>query len=74
MFALGANSGGQPPDRGVIEQQRLHNALQDVDEVVLPPDVRKLVRNNNAQLLNAEAGQNRDRQNDDRPEPSDHDR
>ena len=42
-FALAAEMSGDPPDRGVVEEQRLGDALQDVDQIIVTPDVREFV-------------------------------
>ena len=55
VLALGANPPRQPPDGRVIEQQRLDERLQQVDEIVVPADVRELVRQDRLELLGATA-------------------
>jgi hypothetical protein len=39
----------------MVEQHRLHNRLNEVDEVVVPADVRELVRQHRLDLLRGEA-------------------
>jgi hypothetical protein len=43
MLALRADDAREPPDGGVIEEERFDEALKEVDEVVVPPDVGQLV-------------------------------
>ena len=51
VLALGAHFGRHPPHGRVIEEQRLDDRLQQVDEIVVPPHVRELVRENRFELL-----------------------
>src|SRR5205809_17370 len=41
-----ANLARQPPDRRMVKEARLDQCLQQVDEVVMPPNMGKLVRKN----------------------------
>ena len=72
VLALDADPARQPPHRRVIEQQRLDERLQQVDEVVVTPDVRELVREDRLELVRRQAGQRARRQQDDRLQPADH--
>ncbi len=47
----------EPPHGRVIEQQRLDQRLQQVDEIVVAADVRELVRENRLELLRRQAGE-----------------
>jgi len=50
-LAFVTDSRGNPPDGRVVEEQGLHDGLQNVDEEVLPPDVCKFVREYRFELL-----------------------
>ena len=52
MLPLLTNLLGDPPDAGVVEQQRLDDRLQKVYGVVVAADVRDLVRQDHLQLRN----------------------
>jgi len=52
---------GYPPDGGVIKQHRFGERLQNVDEIVVAPDVGELVRENRLDLRWCQCGQRRDR-------------
>jgi hypothetical protein len=43
QFSLKANALGQPPDRGMVEQESLGGALDQVDEIVKSTDVGQFV-------------------------------
>ena len=43
QFALGAKVPRHPPDRGMVEQQSFGDALQHIDQIIVPPDVRQLM-------------------------------
>ena len=72
VLALGANPPRQPPHRRVVEQQRLDQRLQQVDEIVVAADVRELVGEDRLELLRREPGQRARRQQHHRPQPADH--
>ena len=55
VLALDADAARQPPHRGVIEEQRLDQRLQQVDEIVVAADVRELVREDRFELLRRQA-------------------
>ncbi len=74
VLALNPNATRDPPDGRVIEQQRLHDALKQVDQVVVPPDVRQLVGQDRLDLLRRQPRRRRDGHEDHRPEPADHHR
>ena len=71
VLALRANASRQPPDGGVIEEQRLDERLQEIDQIVVAPDVRELVRQNRLELLGRQAGQRARRHQHDRLDPAD---
>src|SRR5205807_9988660 len=56
VFPLVANLVRQPPDRRVVEENRLDQRLQQVDEVVVSANVGKLVRYNGFQLRRRKPG------------------
>jgi hypothetical protein len=66
VLALDPDSARYPPDRRMIEEQRLDERLQQVDDVVVPPDVRELVRENRLELVWRETGKRARRQQNDR--------
>ena len=51
VLALDADAARQPPDRRMIEEQRLDERLQQVHQVVVAADVRELVREDRFELL-----------------------
>ena len=70
-LAFEADAPRQPPDGRVIEEQRLDRALEEIDQVVVPPDVRQLVRENRVELGRREAGQHARRNDNRRTDPAD---
>jgi hypothetical protein len=73
-LALGPHLPRHPPDRGVVEEQGFDAGLQQVDEIVVPPDVRELVRQKGFELRGRQPGQGRRGQQHDGLEPSHHHR
>jgi NAD(P)H-dependent flavin oxidoreductase YrpB (nitropropane dioxygenase family) len=73
VFPFTANAVRQPPHRGVIEEDRLDAPLQHIHDEVVATDVRQLVREHGQQMLLAETGECRERQQHDRPQPADDD-
>ena len=71
QLALLADPAGHVPDARMIEEQRLDQALQQIHEVIVTPDVRQLVRENRLDLPRAESGQGAGREQDQRMEPAD---
>ena len=56
-LALDSNPSRGPPDGGVVEEQRLREHLQHVDEIVMAANVGQLVREDGSPLRrNAEHG------------------
>ena len=72
MLALLADARRDPPHGRVKEQQRLGNGLSDVDRVIPPADMGQLVSDQRLDLMRRQAGQSRDRQEDDRAHRADH--
>ena len=70
VLALGADASRQPPDRGVIEEQRFDERLQEVDQVVVASDVRELVRQERLELPGRQAGERAGRHQHDRFDPA----
>ena len=71
VLPLGANPPRQPPHRRVIEQQRFDDGLEEIDDVVVTPDVGELVREDGFHLVRREAGHGAGRQQHDRLQPAD---
>jgi hypothetical protein len=71
VLALGANPLREPPHRGVIEEQRLGDGLQQVDKVVVTADVRQFVRENRFHLRRRQRGHRGNRQQNRRTQPAD---
>ena len=72
QFALGANVPRHPPDRGVVEQQRFGDALQDVDQIIVPPDVRQLMQQQRLQMLGRQTAERAHRDQHHGTQPADH--
>jgi hypothetical protein len=72
MLSFGADLAGEPPHRGMVEEQALGDALQQVDQVIVTADVRQLMRQQRLHVIRREAGKQAQRRQDDRTEPSDH--
>jgi hypothetical protein len=70
VFAFRAYLRRYPPRRRVIEQQRFDHRLQQVDQIVVPPHVRELVREDGLQLLVRQTGQGCRGKQDDRLQPA----
>ena len=62
VLALHANPLVHPPDRGVIEQHRFREYLEQVHEVIQPLDVRQFMRDDRLDLRIRKPCQRRDRQ------------
>ena len=73
QLALRANVAGHPPDRGMVEQQRLDDALQDVDQIIVAADVRQFVKQKRFHLFGRQSGERADRHQHDGTKPA-HDR
>ena len=71
-LALGANVPRHPPDRGVVEQERFDNALQDVDQIVVPADVRQLMQQERFQLRGRQTAERPYRDQHHGAQPADH--
>ena len=50
VLPLTADTVREPPHNGVVEEQGLEQGLQKIDEIVVPADVRELVRENGFHL------------------------
>ena len=50
VLPLGAQAAREPPRRRVVEEQDFRRRLQKVDQVVVAPYVRQLVREHGLQL------------------------
>ena len=72
VLALGADSARHPPHGGVIEQQRLDDRLQQVDEIVVAPHVRELVGDQRFDLRRTQPRERRRRQQHHGFHPADH--
>src|SRR5450631_2398691 len=57
LFALGANVPRHPPDRRVVEQQGFGHALQNVNQKIVPPDVRELMQQQRLQMLSRQTAE-----------------
>src|ERR1700684_539405 len=51
QLALGAYVPRHPPDRGMVEQQSFGGALQNVDQIIVPANVRQLMQQQRLQML-----------------------
>ena len=71
VLALGADDPRHPPDRRMIEEQRLDGGLHEVHEVVVAADVRELVRDDGLDLLRREAAEHSARHEKRRLQPAD---
>ena len=74
VLAFGANSFIEPPDRGMVEEQRLHANLENVYKRIEAPDVRQFVRDHQLQLFFGEAAECSYGQEHDGAKPPDHGR
>src|SRR4029453_3364065 len=48
VLALSANPVREPPHGGMIEEQCFHHGLEKIDQIVMTPDMGKLVRQEGA--------------------------
>ena len=71
MLALDTNPRREPPHRGMVEEQCLHDRLQQVDQIIVAADMRELVRENRLDLRRRQRGDRGDRQQNRRPQPAD---
>src|SRR6185312_13400 len=74
VFTFPADVARNPPDGGMVEQRGLDDALQDVDEVIVPPDMGQFMREQRFEVLGWYAGKCAYRDEHNRTEPSDHNR
>ena len=72
MLAFDADLAGEPPYGGMVEEQTLGDALQQVDQVIVTADMRQLVRQQRLHVIWRKAGEQAERRQDDGTEPSDH--
>ncbi len=72
VLSFDANLAGNPPDRGVIEEQRVDGGLQQIDEVIVAADMGQFVRQQSFQGAPVEAGERCGGHEDYRAQPSDH--
>ena len=72
ILALDTNPPRDHPHRRMIEQHGLGKRLKQIDEVVMPTDVRQLVGQNCVQLRGRQARHQIDRKQNHRPQPADH--
>ena len=70
-LTFNADAARQPPDRRVVEEQRLDRALEQVDQIVVPPNVRQLVRKDRVELRRREPRQHAGRNDNRRTDPAD---
>ncbi len=70
QFALGADVAGYPPHRGMVEQQSLDDALQRVDQIIVPADVRQFVEEKRFHLAGRQPGECADRHQDGGTKPA----
>jgi hypothetical protein len=71
VLAFHAELMGDPPHRGVIEQQGLGDRLQQVHKIVVSPHVAELVSDDRRELGGREAGEGHRGNEDDGTQPSD---
>ena len=71
VFAFGADSLVQPPDCGMVEEQRLDADLEHVDKGIEALDVREFVGDDCLKLIFGEAGESTHWQEHDGTKPSD---
>ena len=55
-LALRADAGGDPPDARVVEQERLNDALEEIDPQVVAADVGQFVGNDGLEHVHGHAG------------------
>src|SRR5579864_5497153 len=72
VLPLDPNLFVQPPDRGMIEEQRLHAHLKHIHKRIKPLNVRQFVGDHYLQLLFRQTRKRADRQKHDGAKPSDH--
>jgi hypothetical protein len=71
VLTLFAHLRGNPPDRRVVEQQRLNHRLQQIDQVIVTTNVCKLVGEDGFKLLRRQARERRRGQEHDWLRPAD---
>ena len=71
VFALDPDSARHPPHRGVVEQHRLDQRLQQVHQRVVATDVREFVRQDRFELLRRQSAEHARRQKHDGLEKAD---
>jgi len=54
VFTFGADHAGNPPDGGVIERQAFHENLQQIHQIIVPPDMRQFVQQDGFHLVGAQ--------------------
>ena len=59
QFPLAADARRDPPDGGMVKQQRLDQDLEKVDEVIVAADVGDLVGQNGFELFDRQSGDGR---------------
>ena len=64
VFTFCADALAEPPDGGMVEEQRFRGDLEKIHESVMTADVREFVRKNGGELGFAEAGERGDGQKD----------
>src|SRR5207248_3126006 len=72
MFAFCANTFVQPPDRGMVEEQRLNTNLEYVHKGIEPLNVRQFVSDHGLKLVFGKPRESSYRQEHDRAKPSNH--
>ncbi len=71
MLAFVANLLRNPPDRGVIKEEGLQHILQQIDEIIVPPDMCQLMGQDGFELRRTQTGQQSSRHEHHRPGPAD---
>ena len=71
VLAFAPDARREPPDSGMVEEQRFRERLQQVDEEVVSPDVRELVSEDRFDLRRRQPGERRNGQQNHRPHPPD---
>ena len=74
LLALQIEAAGQPPHAGMIEQDGLHDGLQEQGGVIMPPHVGQFMGENRLDLRHGQAGQQGRRKQDHGFEESQHQR
>lgn len=60
-FAILTNAGGKPPDRGVKEEDRFGDPLNEIDPKIVPSNVRQFMSNDGFEHVAGHAGDPRGR-------------